>query len=402
MIASSTRGDNPQLKAIISGAIAATPDRRITFEKFMELALYWPGEGYYTHRGGLIGVRGDFYTAPHLTSVFGELLARQIAEFWQRMGQPPDFEIVEVGAGQGLLAGDILNRLRQTEPALWPGLRYTIIEISEQLRLNQRRRLEAVPNGAELIDHLSWRLMDQLGPESVTGCFISNELLDAFPVHQVIVEEGQLREIYVTLDPDGEFSEDSGPLSTPALATYFEQLAIPVNTYVEGYRTEVNLGMLDWLAGVARSLKRGYVLTVDYGYPANQRYHPLRRDGSLQCYSAHQVHDNPYINLGRQDITSHVDFTSLIRRGTELGLREVGFTRQANFLGGLGIGDILASLSDPVYRLNAGLTTKQQLAEREALQRLINPTALGNFGVLIQSKEVPDTGLPLTGLSLKF
>jgi SAM-dependent MidA family methyltransferase len=402
MIAPVQDSDNPALKAAIRQAIAQAPAGRITFARFMEMALYYPGEGYYTHRGGLLGVRGDFYTAPHLSPAFGQLIARQLVEFWENMGAPAAFHIVEGGAGQGLLAGDILSFLRQNAPRLWPGLSYSIVEISEPLRLAQRRRLSAIPDGAELIEKVGWRDLAGFGPGEVEGVILSNELLDAFPVHLVVVEPAGLREIYVTADPaSSEFVETVGPLSTPELLRYFERLGLDLHSYGAGYRTEVNLGALDWLSRAAASLGRGYLLTVDYGYTAERRYHPLRRAGTLQCYTAHTVHNNPYVNVGTQDITAHVDFTSLMRQGEASGLKNEGFTNQALFLSGLGLGDRLALLSDPVAR-PPGMTTKQKLAEREALHRLINPNGMGNFGVVILSKNIPPSAPPLTGVCLKL
>lgn len=396
MITPSTSGDNPQLKAEIIALIESSPERRLTFEHFMELALYHPVEGYYTRRAGLIGPKGDFYTAPRLSPVFGELVGRQLAEFWERLGAPAEFQVVEMGAGQGLLAGDILTYLQRAAPALWSALRYTIVEISEPLKLVQRRRLESLPGGAELLAKVEWRTLAGFSRGEVKGCFVSNELLDAFPVHLVTIEDSQWREIYVTVSDKGEFEEVAGPLSDPALANYFERLGLSAEKYGEDYRTEVNLGMLKWLEEVVLGLGQGYILTVDYGYPAAQRYNPLRRNGTLQCYSQHQVHANPYINIGRQDITSHVDFTSLIRRGEELGLQTLGFTRQAPFLLGLGLGDKLAGLNSR----SASLDARQQLAERNALQELINPSGMGNFGVLIQGRQLPPGGDKLAGLAL--
>lgn len=396
MITPSTSGDNPQLNAEIIALIESSPERRLTFEHFMELALYHPVEGYYTRRAGLIGPKGDFYTAPRLSPVFGELVGRQLAEFWERLGAPSEFRVVEMGAGQGLLAGDILIYLRNAAPALWSALRYTIVEISEPLKLAQRRRLESLPGGAELLAKVEWRALAGFSRGEVMGCFVSNELLDAFPVHLVTIEDSQWSEIYVTVSDNGEFEEVAGPLSDPALANYFERLGLSAEKYGEDYRTEVNLRMLKWLEEVVFGLGQGYILTVDYGYPAAQRYNPLRRNGTLQCYSQHQVHANPYINIGRQDITSHVDFTSLIRRGEELGLQTLGFTRQAPFLLGLGLGDKLAGLNSR----SASQDARQQLAERNALQELINPSGMGNFGVLIQGQQLPPGGDKLAGLAL--
>ncbi|HEX2914049.1 MAG TPA: class I SAM-dependent methyltransferase [Chloroflexia bacterium] len=401
MIAPGNNSDNVQLIAAIAHEIRNAPNQLITFERFMEMALYYPGEGYYTHRVGLIGARGDFFTSPHLSPVFGELIGKQIAEFWERQGRPSSFEIVEIGAGQGLLAGDILSSQRKNNPAFWQALSYTMVEVSESLRLGQRRRLEALPDGAELLAKTRWRSLEDFKPGEVTGCFLSNELLDAFPVHLIEVDQGNLYEIYVKLDEDKSgFEEERGPLSNPAITTYFEKVGLNLHEYADGYRTEVNLRALQWLEKVAESLHQGYVLTIDYGYPAAQRYHPLRSSGTLQCYFQHQVHADPYINIGRQDMTVHVDFTSLMQRGKELGLDNIGFTRQALFLASLGLGDKLAEMSNPNYREQAGITTRQLLAEREALQRLLNPSGLGNFGVLIQAKNVPASEKPLTGLAL--
>lgn len=392
-----TELENSALKELIAEAIRQDPAKSITFARFMEMALYQPGEGYYTHRSGLIGARGDFYTAPHLTPVFGELVARQVAEFWERLGRPSRFEVVEVGAGQGLLAGDILIGLQQAVPELWNGLTYTIIEISESLQKAQKRRIEALPDGIELFAKTRWCSFADLESDSVVGCFISNELLDAFPVHLVTIEAGQLREIYVGYDKSSQtFYEQIGELSDPALSSYFENLGINLATYESGYRTEVNLQALAWLENVARCLQKGFVLTIDYGYEAAQRYHPLRTSGTLQCYTTHTVNANPYQKIGQQDMTAHVDFTTLMRAGEKSGLTVVGYTRQALFLASLGIGEKLARLS------GTNLTSRQKLAEHEALQRLINPTSLGNFGVLIQAKNMPLADLNLSGLALQL
>lgn len=205
--------------------------------------------------------------------------------------------------------------------------------------------------------------------------------MDAFPVHLVTVRSGELREIFVSYDAaEATFVEQSGLLSDPALLDYFRNLQVDITQYDEGYRTEVNLRAATWLQNVARALGRGFALTIDYGYPAVGRYNPRRAAGTLQCYTGHTAHDNPYINIGRQDITSHVDFTALEQAGAAAGLTNLGFTRQMYFLAGLGIGERLAGLSA------AGLEARAVFAEREALQKLINPNALGNFGVLLQAK----------------
>ncbi len=397
MITSSANNDNPTLKASIAAQIRSAG--RITFADFMEMALYFPEEGYYTNRRGLIGARGDFYTAPHLTPLFGELLALQFAEMWERLGHPKRFTLVEMGAGQGLLAGDILSQLYQNNPEIWTSLEYRIVEISEKLREAQVRRLLKIPNGAALLDKVSWNGWGDFEPESIKGIFFSNELVDAFAFHLVSVEKGQLQEIYLRLDEEDNFVEEVGSISSPALAEYFDRLNIDLNSYENGYRTEVNLRSLEWLGEIARILSRGYVVTIDYGYEAASRYHPRRSAGTLQCYYQHQVHTNPYLNLGHQDITAHVDFTTLELVGEEMGLKKFGLASQAEFLGGLGIGEMFTRLASSAYVQTGGFSPADLLQQREALLRLINPAAMGNFRVLIQGKNVP-AAPKLRGLSM--
>jgi SAM-dependent MidA family methyltransferase len=371
----------------------------------MEIVLYTPGLGYYTRRPNLIGARGDFYTAPHLTPVFGELVAVQLAEFWERLGQPAKFTLVEMGAGQGLLAGDVLNWLQINRPQLWAALEYKIVEVSEFLIAGQRRRLQAISQNTNLLEKVTWCSLEDIAEDSVEGAFFSNELVDALPVHLVQLEQGHLREIYVTTsditEPDQPFIEVSGPLSTPALSTYFEKLGLDLGsgTYPEGYRTEVNLAAVEWLNQIASKLKRGYLLTIDYGYTASHRYHPRRSEGTLQCYFRHNVSYNPYLHLGEQDITAHVDFSSLLLVGEQQGLDNLGFTTQAAFLAGLGIE---TKFSDLALAVQKGKNPTELLQERQALQRLLSPTEMGNFGVLIQSKNLKQVSTVLAGLSLKI
>ena len=384
---------NSALRQLIVAEIKAAGGR-ITFARFMELALYAPELGYYTSKISLIGARGDYYTAPHLTPLFGQLIARQLIEFWHRLAEPVEFQLVEMGAGQGLLASDILSQLYQHEKSLWQALTYLIVERSETLREAQRRRLEH----SGLTAKVKWCELSELEPASITGSFISNELVDAFPVHLVQMVGGQWQEIYVELDGMGQFTEKSAALSSPNLSAYFGLVGLAPFGYEEGYRTEINLAALDWLQAVARALNQGYVLTIDYGYQAVRRYHPLRRAGTLQTYNGHVAGDNPYLNLGYQDITAHVDFTALIKTGENNDLKTEGFTSQALFLAGLGISDTLLELTTP----GSSRKPDELLAEYNAAQTLINPTKMGNFGVLIQSKNLSssETQPPLRGLSL--
>jgi len=226
----------------------------------------------------------------------------------------------------------------------------------------------------------------------VTGCFFSNELVDALPVHRVTLTAAGLQEQYVTLTGDEQqpFTPTLGPASTPQLTNYFRWLNIPLTQppWPEGYTTEVNLAALDWLTQVAERLHRGYVLTLDYGYTADRYYSPTRSQGTLQCYYRHAHHNDPLINIGQQDITAHVDFTALERQGDRCGLSTLGHVPQALFLMALGLGDRLNQLSQ--LQNTDSQTVRYALQRREALHQLMNPMELGKFNVLIQGKGLTD------------
>ncbi len=403
----------------IARQIADSPQQRITFAEYMELVLYQPEQGYYATNVVNIGTQGDFFTSPHLGADFGELLAEQFVQMWEILGKPTSFSLIEMGAGQGILALDILKYLQQHYPDFFASLNYIIVEKSPALREEQRQRLQEFS--------LRWCNLEEIPSNSITGCFFSNELVDALPVHQFIIEEGQLQEIYVTtLIEAGEqedkgdkeasylppttyrlpsspsnlapFVEVVGEPSTPRLAEYFDLVTVelPSKAYADGYRSEINLAALDWLRMVAERLQHGYVLTIDYGYPASRYYSPRRSQGTLQCYYQHHRHDNPYINIGRQDITAHVEFTALERWGDHCGLQKVGFIQQGLFLMALGIGDRIAGLS------TTNQSIQQVLLRRDTLHQLIDPIGLGGFGVLVQSKGLTEaeTAQPLKGLNL--
>ncbi|NDJ20198.1 class I SAM-dependent methyltransferase [Nostoc sp. B(2019)] len=393
---------NLALCAAIAHQITTSPQQRITFAEFMDMALYHPQHGYYCSDAVKIGFQGgDFFTSPNLGADFGELLAEQFFQMWKILEQPVPFSLVEMGAGQGVLALHILKHYQLHYPDFLTALEYVIVEKSPALRQEQQQRLQEFP--------VRWCNLEDISPNSITGCFFSNELVDALPVHQFSLETGELREIYVTTQADKgdeevfssptmpSFVEVIGEPSTPQLAEYLDFVGINYaqSIYPDGYRSEINLAALDWLSIVADRLQRGYVLTIDYGYPASRYYNPRRSQGTLQCYYHHRFHDNSYIHIGRQDITSHVDFTALESWGERCGLDKVGFTQQALFLMALGLGDRIAAISyqnQPLSKL---------LRRRDALHQLLDSTGLGGFGVLVQSKGLveTETSQPLKGLT---
>ncbi|MEO1146948.1 MAG: class I SAM-dependent methyltransferase [Cyanobacteria bacterium J06638_22] len=381
----------------IAQRIVAAPNGQIPFADFMALALYDPEYGYYATNRVNIGGAGDFYTAPHLGGDFGELLAEQFAEMWRLLDYPNPFTLVEMGAGQGLLVRDILRYLHRHHDACFDAVNYVIVEGSPALRQEQQQRMAKL---AQSFGRLHWHTWEEIVPDSIVGCFFSNELIDALPVHRVVWKDGSLYELHVMLadaaaSPDGAqqssaeppmFVEAIAPLSTPALQQYFEQSDIDFvgANYPDGYTTEVNLAALEWMETVSQRLQRGYVLTIDYGYPAQRYYLPTRRSGTLQCYFQHRHHDDPFINIGLQDITAHVNFTALERQGEACGLQPLGYTQQGLFLMALGLGDRIAAVS--TLTSDESLTINDILGRREALHTLIDPSGMGNFGVLLQGK----------------
>jgi SAM-dependent MidA family methyltransferase len=391
-----TYSDCLPLKEIIYQKITDSPEQRITFAEYMELVLYHPQYGYYNSDRHKIGAAGDFFTSSSLGGDFGELLATQLEEMWQFLGQPADFMVVEMGAGEGLLADDILGYLASKYPDFIASLEYIIVEKSGQLMASQQNLLKKWENKPVKIN---WQTWPSIADESIVGCCFSNELIDAFPVHQVVIKDGNLQEIYLIIK-DNQLAEAIADISTPQLKSYFDLIGINLlsDIYPEGYRTEVNLAALDWLKEVAAKLKQGYLLTIDYGYPATKYYHPQRCQGTLKCYYQHRHHHDPYINLGYQDITAHVDFTALERQGELCRLEKLGFTLQALFLMALGLGYRLRDLSTSKF------TLPEILQRRDYLHQLIEPTGLGGFGVLLQGKGLTEVQkkTPLKGLIIPY
>ncbi|MFO7766963.1 MAG: SAM-dependent methyltransferase [Pelovirga sp.] len=370
-------------------------EQGITFARFMEQALYHPDYGYYTSARTRIGKQGDFFTSSSVHSCFGRLIARQLEQMWQLLGGK-DFVVAEQGAGEGHLALDILDACREEFPAFYARLRYRIVEVSEDARQRQeqalRRHLDA--------GRLDWCRLGDL--EGMRGCLLSNELLDAFPVHLVQTVAGTLREVYVVNQEEG-FGEQLRAPSTSQLVEYFEQIGIAP---AEGNRCEVNLAARDWMAQVADLLDEGFVLTIDYGYPARDLYAPERHAGTLLCYHKHQTNEDPYGHIGCQDITAHVDFTTLQDVGLQHGLEPLYFGHQYQFLMGLGFLELLMQMQS----LETDPTQAQAL--RMSMKRLILPEAgMGErFKVLIQGKgvgqpqllcarRIADIRLPPSGLS---
>lgn len=309
----------------------------------MDMALYHPTEGYYRRKGAArIGVGGDFLTSVSVSALFGRILAGQIDVIRRDLGAPPDFAVVEYGAHRGQLRADILAEL--------PDLTYHAVEAGDS------------------------------APESITGCVLANEFLDALPVHRVRVTGGAWQEIYVevreTKGAPPEFKESLGPLSDARLTAALADLPAHL---MEGYTTEVNLRAHDWLEDVSRRLARGRVLIIDYGYERHDFFAPHRHTGTLTCYHRHRRSAHPFANIGEQDITSHVEFTSLMQRADSLGLRVESFTEQGRYLLEAGAGQLRAIVERDAGRLSR---------DRAALQQLMHPDFMGRaFHVLVLRRD---------------
>lgn len=344
----------------------------MTFERYMALCLYHPEFGYYTQGRERTGVAGDYFTSSDLHPVFARLIARQAAEMWIAMGRPKPFTWVEMGAGRGIFACDFLCWSGGVFPEFVAALDYVAIEPGAKQRQGIQARLAGVgiQGKVRLLGHL-----EELAPS--TGCFFSNELVDAFPVSVVTRVGGHLKEIYVTAEGD-DLREKRGPISDSAVAAYVAKYAPQLE---EGHRVEVNRQALAWIRAVAAKLTNGFVLTIDYGDLANRLFTPDRAHGTLLAYRAHTVGEDFFSAPGETDLTAHVNFTALIDTGQADGLEFAGLTTQEKFLLALGQANQFADVYD------SGQTEMEMLQARLKLKRLINPGAMGGiFKVLVQRR----------------
>jgi SAM-dependent MidA family methyltransferase len=375
---------HPELIAAISSEIIRHGP--IPFVRFMELALYHPQYGYYMRQPASadkerIGWSGDFYTSSDVCPVLGCAIAMQARQMDELLGRPTPFTIVEMGAGKGLFARDCLAAIYAEQDDFASRVRYVLIERSPAMRELQRRNLAPWFNKPGLVTWVEG--LDGLAPQSVTGLFFSNELIDAFPVHRVQVTAGRTEELYVDYQ-DGCFVNCLKPLSTAKLDQHLVQLN---PTWSEGYRTEVNLHALSWMEQVAQRMDRGFVVTIDYGHTAQDLYGAERKEGTFLCYFQQQTNEDPFIYVGEQDMTAHVDFSGLATVGETQGLHVTGFTNQMSFLMGLGIEEMIGSL-------------EPESPEFFAAIHLLKPDGMGStFKVLVQHKGVEC--LELDGLKFK-
>jgi SAM-dependent MidA family methyltransferase len=353
----------------------------IPFSQFMDWCLYHPSYGYYASERTKIGKDGDYYTSTCVHPLFGHLIAKQLVQMAEILGGET-FDVIEMGGGRGFLCQDILDWSKRNSPSFFGRLQYHLIEAAPHFLKEQRERLAIWEKGGKVL----WIPLKAFEEWKVQakGCFLSNELVDAFPVHRIIFDHGKIQESHIT-QKNGELVEQWGEPSDPRIEGYLQSMKV---RFRESQKAEVNLMALDWMEKIERCLKKGFVLTIDYGYSAEELYAPYRKEGTLLCYHRHQTSEKFLERLGEQDITSHVNFTGLIRKGEEVGLHFTGLVPQYQFLIGLG-------LLQEMEFLGGELSEVDGLNLRLTLKHLIEPeTGMGEvFKVLIQHKGIENPRL---------
>ena len=351
----------------------------LSFERFMELALYAPGLGYYSAGAVKLGTGGDFATAPEISDLFGHCVARQCAEVLRGLGGGV---ILELGAGSGRMAAALLEELAAlgTLPE-----RYAILEVSADLAARQRERIGQLP--VALAARVEW--LDRLPKAPLAGVVLANEVADALPFRRFRRAAGGLHELGIALDSQGRLLETAiaaGPELAAAVEALQRDLSGPLP---EPYTSEVCLRLAPWIATLASTLSQGLLLLMDYGLPRAEYYHPQRSEGTLRCHFRQRAHDDPYINLGVQDITAWVDFTAVAEAAVASDMTVAGFSTQAAFLLALGIEEEVAGAQDGIHRARLAGEAR----------RLLMPGEMGEvFKVMALRRGYPQ---PLTGLALQ-
>jgi SAM-dependent MidA family methyltransferase len=350
----------------------------LSFERFMELALYAPGLGYYSAGARKLGAGGDFVTAPEVSDLFSRCVARQCAQVLEVTGG----DILELGAGTGRMACALLAELAAA--GRLPE-RYAILEVSADLTQRQQARVAQLPPA--LRERIVW--LTQLPQAPFTGVMLANEVADALPCRRFVLSGGTVQELGAGLDPSGRLRDAAAPADAALFAEctrLFAELDAPLP---EGYVSEVCLRTDAWVASLADVLQRGALLLFDYGLPRRHYYHPQRRTGTLRCHFRHHVHDDPYVHVGLQDITAWVDFTRLAQAGLVAGLDVEGFATQAAFLLANGIEAMAAEAK----------SDRERVRLAGEARRLMLPEEMGEaFKVLALTRGL-DT--PLTGFALQ-
>ena len=344
----------------------------ISFHNFMSLALYDEESGYYSREHQRWGRAGDYRTSPERSVRFAATFANYFARLYEKLGSPAQWTVVEVGAGSGEFAEGLLNTLRLRAPEVFKATSYVIDERSPAALVAVRKRL--APFG----DQVSFARIADLPPIS-NGIIFSNELLDAFPVHRVTIRAGKLAEFFVAVDETGKFVWTVAEPSTHALERYFADTEFQL---AEGQITEINLAIKEWIKLAAGKLKRGYVVTVDYGAEASELFSPAHRaEGTVRGFRQHRMVDDVLADPGLQDITSTINWSDVIQAGESAGLKQIVFARQDQFLLQEGL------LSELEQRVNETVDESEKVRLRTSAREMILPEGMAaSFQVLVQEK----------------
>jgi SAM-dependent MidA family methyltransferase len=394
--AESSAGGAADLVSVIRAEIDSSPDRRITFARYMELALYAPDVGYYRATADRPTYAGDFLTAPETHAIFGWTVARRIESIWAELGRPRPFHLIEYGAGSGTLALAVLEGFgRHGSTELLQAITYEPVESNPNRLGDLRLRFEK----AGLSERLAKPGSPGIEPGPVDAVILANEFLDAMPVHRVVVLGGELRELFVTWLESGDdlsrgeptragagdsaagggrFAELAAEPSTPDLSA---RLAADAVELAERQVAEIALGLDPWLQEVDARLRRGRVLVIDYGFDAAELYGPRRLAGTLLGYRGHRVEQDPFASPGRVDLTAHVDFTALRRLAERRGFRTVSETTQSDFLVGAGLEEELRAL-----QAAPDLTLADYVRARSGIVHMLDPRHMGRFRVLVLAR----------------
>lgn len=341
---------------------------KITFERFIEHALYDAEFGYYANGGGRIWEKGDFYTSPTAHRAFGQTVARFAGGLRKRIEAADGtekFTVLEVGGGNGRLALDILSALARTDPETYGCVEYILLDICKP----QKCEVSGAHSNFRRVESFT-----EIG-EPVTGIIVSNELFDAIPFHRLVFRNGQIREIFVS-KKENRFTETEGAPSRDGLISYFDRYGgTDKMGFTENRQFEVCLRASEMLKQMADILKKGAILTIDYGFRTEELFNPSRQTGTFKCVSGHKINLSPYENIGGQDITAHVDFGNLEKTGEGSGLETLKYTTQGQFLIDWGIMEIAGRNPDEIA----------------AIQNLFMPSMMGDcFRVLIQTKNADE------------
>ena len=334
----------------------------LPFSRYMEMALYQAGSGYYSAGAHKLGSGGDFTTAPEISPFFGMALTNAILpvlETYRSQGKPA--RILEFGAGTGKLAASILGRLRELN---FPLDHYGILEIAPDLAQRQRTLLEKTKNDLQCSTAIDW--LSAL-PSEFEGVIIANEVLDAMPCERIVYQNGEWHLQGVVIK-NGAFALESGPAAGLELLPDY----LRAHSFAEGYTTEIHPQSVAWITAITQALKSGLFITLDYGFPASEFFHPQREQGTLMAHHRHHAITNPLYLPGLCDLTSHVEWSTLTKAVLAAGAKEIYFNNQGNFLLEAGIGDLVLEQMDPA-------NATAFLPVSNALQKLLSEAEMGEL-----------------------